>query len=190
MKKFQLALFASGNGSNALNLIAHFRNHERIEIAFLLCNCSDAPVVSKSKEQGISTIVCTNTEAAEATYLRNLCESYSINFIVLAGYLRLIPADFVSSFPNKIVNIHPSLLPKYGGKGLYGNHVHQAVLDAKEKESGISIHFVNEHFDEGALIAQFYCKVDLTDTLDSLRTKIQLLELYYYPLVIEKVLMD
>lgn len=189
MKKIRLALFASGSGSNVLNLIAYFRGHQSIEIAFVLSNNEDAAVVTKSKEQGVQTFVCSNAEANDADFLGNICAQNNIDYIILAGYLRLIPANLTANFANRIINIHPSLLPKFGGKGMYGNHVHKAVVQSNEKESGISIHYVNSRFDEGNLIAQFHCSVSKDETVDSLRIKIQRLEQLYFPFVVEQTIL-
>lgn len=187
MTKMKLALFASGNGSNAVAIINHFRNHPSVEIGFLLSNKSDAPIVDKANDLGIKVITITNKEASNDVLLLNLMEEYSIDYIILAGYLRKIPSELTQNFPDKIINVHPSLLPKYGGKGMYGNFVHEKVIENNEKESGITIHFVNENFDEGMQIAQFHCKLENSETIESLQQKINKLELDYFPIVIEKV---
>ncbi len=189
MKKLRLALFASGTGSNVLNMITYFRAHPTIEIAFVLSNRKDAAVISKANEKGVQTVVCSNTEANDSDFLGNICSQNNIDYIILAGYLRLIPAGLIATYANRIINIHPSLLPKFGGKGMYGNHVHEAVIQSAEKESGISIHYVNAHFDEGDLIAQFHCKITEKETVDSLRGKIQHLEQTYFPFVVEQTLL-
>ncbi len=189
MKKLRLALFASGTGSNVLNLITYFREHSSIEIAFVLSNKKDAAVVSKAKEEGVQIFVCSNEEANDVDFLENICSRNNIDYIILAGYLRLIPAGLIANYANRIINIHPSLLPKFGGKGMYGNHVHEAVIQSKEKESGISIHYVNAHFDEGNLIAQFHCKITEDETVDSLRGKIQHLEQTYFPFIVEQTIL-
>lgn len=191
MNKKRLAIFASGTGSNAVKLIEHFSSHEQIEVALVLSNKADAPVLKNTSERGIEAIFRDNTFVANGEQLVELMSEYQIDWIILAGYLRLIPVDLVNAFPRRMINVHPALLPKFGGKGMYGHHVHEAVIEAKEKESGITIHFVDAHFDEGAIIAQFYCPVDSKDTAETLyRNKIQYLEHNYFPLVVEKTLLN
>lgn len=187
MTKIKLALFASGNGSNALAIIRHFQHHSSIEVGFLLSNKSDAPIVEKAEALGIKVITLTNHEAANDVILLNLLEEHQINYVILAGYLRQIPSELTKFFSDRIINIHPSLLPKHGGKGMYGKFVHEKVISENDSESGITIHFVNENFDEGRYIAQFYCTVDAEDTIETLQKKINKLELDYFPVVIEKV---
>jgi len=188
MTKIKLALFASGNGSNALAIIRHFQNHPKVDIAFLLSNKEDAPIVSKAENLGVKVVILTNEEAANEVLLLNLVDDAKVDYIILAGYLRKIPVELTNSYPNKIFNIHPSLLPKHGGKGMYGKFVHEKVIENKETESGITIHFVNEHFDEGKHIAQFYCSVSPEDTSTTLQAKVNKLELDYFPIVIEKTI--
>jgi phosphoribosylglycinamide formyltransferase-1 len=187
MNKMKLALFASGNGSNAIAIIRHFQNHPSIQVEFLLSNNADAPIAAKANALGIKVITLTNHEAANDVILLNLLEENQINYVVLAGYLRQIPAELTKVFSDRIINIHPSLLPKHGGKGMYGKFVHEKVISENDSESGITIHFVNENFDDGRYIAQFYCAVDTEDTAETLQKKINKLELDYFPLVIEKV---
>lgn len=188
MNPKKIALFASGKGSNALNIIAYFKGNPLVEIAFVLSNKSDAPVISATKALGIKTVVCSNQEIEQGSFLIDLCEQEKLDLIVLAGFLRKIPADFTQYFDQKIVNIHPSLLPKYGGEGMYGNFVHQAVLANKEKQTGITIHFVNAEYDKGKMIAQFSCELDEKDTLESIQQKIHNLEMEHFPKTIEKIL--
>ena len=157
MTKIRVAIFASGTGSNAVNLIHFFKNHDSIEVAFVLSNKADAPVLASAQNLGIQTINCSNSEAGEVGFLTTVCRAEKIDWIILAGYLRLIPTDLIQAFPNKIINLHPALLPNYGGKGMHGRNVHTAVLANRETESGITIHLVNEEFDSGRIIAQFHC---------------------------------
>ena len=164
MNKTRIAVFASGTGSNAINLIRYFNNHPTIEIGFVLSNKSDAPILNSAKDLGITAIHHPNGEVANGDFLVQLCQSHQINWIMLAGYLRLIPGQLIQQFENKIINLHPSLLPKYGGKGMHGGHVHEAVIENKEVESGITIHFVNEEFDKGKILAQFRCSINSNDT--------------------------
>ena len=190
MSKTRLALFASGNGSNALNIIDHFSGHPSVEIAFVLSNKIDAPIIASSKAKNVMAVYCTNDQVSDGEYLISLCKENAVNYIVLAGYLRLIPKELIHFFNDRIFNIHPSLLPKYGGHGMYGDFVHQAVINSQETESGISIHFIDECFDRGRMIAQFYCSVEQADTLESLKRKIQFLEHSYFPIVIEKTIIS
>ena len=190
MIKFKLALFASGSGSNALNIINYFSSHSAIEIGFVLSNKKDAPIVEKAQKKGIEVLVFSNDEVADGLFLSKVCLKKGIDFIILAGYLRKIPSELLENYTEKMINVHPALLPKHGGKGMFGKHVHEAVLAAKEKESGITIHYVNEHFDEGKKIAQFYCCIDEKDTVESIQSKIQQLEQIYFPVVIEKTILQ
>lgn len=190
MAKVRIALFASGAGSNALKIIDHFCAHPSVEIGFLLSNKKDALVVGLSNEKGIHTITSTNEQVADGNFLTTLCRENKIDFIILAGYLRKIPVELLKNYTDRIINIHPALLPKHGGAGMYGKYVHEAVLHAKEQETGITIHYVNEHFDEGRIIAQFHCEVKPSDTVESIQAKIQRLEHTYFPYVIEKTILS
>ena len=190
MSKTRLAIFASGKGSNALNIIHHFKENPFIEVAFILSNKKDAPILESAKAAGVSTYFFDNHQTADGSFLSSFCQEQKIDFLILAGYLRLIPSELIDTFSDKIINIHPSLLPKFGGKGMYGNHVHTAVMEAKEASTGISIHFVNSEFDSGRIIAQFSCQVLPTDTLEIIQNKIHLLEQAYYPIVIEKTILN
>ena len=190
MNKTRIGIFASGTGSNAINLIKYFNNHSSIEIGFVLSNKSDAPVLNSAKALGIEVIYSPNEEVAKGDSLIELCQTHKIDWIVLAGYLRLIPTQLIQAYENKIVNLHPSLLPKYGGKGMHGANVHNAVIAAKENESGITIHYVNEEFDKGRIIAQFRCSINDKDTVETLSQKIHILEQSYLPVVIEKTIVN
>ncbi len=190
MQKKRIAIFASGKGSNALNIIDHFSDHKNIEVAVVITNKSEAPVVQNAKNKGVEVICLSNESAADASLLIDICSDHHVDFIVLAGYLRKIPAAFVSHFQDRIINIHPALLPKFGGKGMYGDFVHEAVLANEEKETGITIHFVNEQFDEGRILAQFYCPVSIGDTLEEIRKRVQQLEQRYFPIVIEQTILN
>ena len=190
MTKIKLALFASGSGSNALNIIDHFSNHPSVEIGFILSNKSEAPIVEKAKLKGVKVLVFSNDEVADGNFLSQLCIENGIHYIVLAGYLRKIPAELLQNYSEKMINVHPALLPKFGGQGMYGNNVHKAVVEAREKETGITIHFVNEHFDEGRMIAQFHCVLNETDTVETVQAKVQNLEHAYFPFVIEKTIVS
>ena len=191
MTKIKLALFASGTGSNVIRFIEYFNAHPSIEIVFVLTNNNDAPVIEKVKAvSNIPVLVFNNDIVADGEKLKDICSVQNIDFIILAGYLRKIPESFTKAFPNKIINVHPSLLPKFGGKGMYGKYVHEAVLANQEVESGISIHFVNEEFDEGKIIAQHKCKLEANENLRSLQQKIHQLEHQFFPLEVEKLIQN
>lgn len=190
MDKKRVAIFASGSGSNAMNLIQHFKGHSSIEVAFVLTNNSNAGIIKKADDAGVKTIVLSNADVAQGDVLINLCNEENISWIVLAGYLRLVPADFIDSYENRIINLHPALLPKFGGKGMFGQHVHRAVVESGETESGITIHFVNSEFDKGRIIAQFRCSVNVKDTATDVDRKIRVLEQSYLPAVVEKTILN
>jgi phosphoribosylglycinamide formyltransferase-1 len=189
MNKARLAIFASGTGSNAINIMNYFQEHPTVEVACILSNRANAPVLEKAKIRLIETIILSNEEAENASVLLDLTAKLEIDYVILAGYLRLIPAEFILKFNRKIFNIHPSLLPKYGGKGMFGDHVHRAVLESGEKETGITIHYVDPAFDEGEIIDQFKCVLAENETLESVRLKINALELAHFPSVIEKTIL-
>lgn len=189
MNKVRLALFASGSGSNVINILAYFKDHPQVEVVFVLTNNPHALVVSKAQEIGVRVDVLSNEIVENGAILSTICSAAAIDFVILAGYLRKIPADFIQHYAQKIINIHPSLLPNFGGKGMYGDHVHRAVLAQKEPETGISIHFVNEEFDKGELIAQFSCSVAEEETLESLKVKIHSLEQANFPKIIEQTVL-
>lgn len=190
MSKLKIAIFASGQGSNALNIIEHFKNHAQIEVSFVLSNRSDANVLVAAEKLGVQTHFFPNDVFEEGKQVLEVCQKSAIDFIVLAGFLRKIPCDLIAAFPEKIINIHPSLLPKFGGAGMYGKHVHEAVFNAREHETGITIHFVNEVFDAGRKLAQFHCQIEATDTVSEIQQKVQLLEHMYFPVVIEKTILN
>jgi phosphoribosylglycinamide formyltransferase 1 len=190
MIKQKLALFASGRGSNALNIIDYFKNNANVEISFVLTNNKNAGIIDSAGKLCVKVFVCTNQEVENSTFLIDICEKNEISFVVLAGFLRKIPEEFVNHFPNKIINIHPALLPKYGGEGMYGANVHRAVLENKEKETGITIHFVNSEYDKGEIIAQFSCELSENESIETIQEKIHALEMENFPRVIEKVLKD
>jgi len=181
-----IAVFASGSGTNTEKIIEHFKNHEKIRIALIVCNKPDAYVLTRAENHQVPSYLISKDSFASKDATLNVLQSNNIDCIVLAGFLWLVPIYLVQAYPNRILNIHPALLPKYGGKGMYGMHVHRAVVENKEKESGISIHYVNEKYDEGQIIAQFSCPVDSSDTPESLAGKIHALEHDHFPAVIEK----
>lgn len=188
MSKARLAIFVSGAGTNAMNIINYFKDNNEIEIGLILSNNPLSPIIDWCEERSLEICVASNTEVANPEFLIQQCQSHSIDYIILAGYLRLIPINFIKEYAGRIINIHPALLPKYGGKGMYGDNVHSAVLNNGESESGISIHFVDEEFDCGPLIAQMSCKIDPNETVSSLKAKIQELEHAHFPKVIEETI--
>ena len=190
MLKIRLAIFASGAGSNALNILRHFENNAHIEVAFLMTNRKESPLVLAAKKIAAPILVFDNEHVSDGEFLMDVCAEHKVDYVILAGYLRLIPKEFILNFKEKIINIHPALLPNFGGKGMYGDNVHLAVLAAKAKNSGISIHFVDENFDEGRMLAQFYCQIEEEETLPSLKKKIQYLEHTYFPVVIEQTILN
>ena len=185
----RIAIFASGAGSNARKIIEHFRNHPLIKVGLIVSNKTTAGVLGIAKENDIPTLLIDKEEFfrgnAYVEHLRNA----GISFIVLAGFLWKIPQKLIDDYRNSIINIHPALLPNYGGKGMYGNFVHEAVIKAGDLESGITIHYVDEHYDNGDIIFQARVPVQKNDTPDSLAQKIHAIEHEYYPRVIEELLM-
>lgn len=189
MKK-RIAILASGNGSNAENIIRYFQSRgNEAEVALVISNKADAKVLSRAEALGVPSIVVPKRDFNNEEFLTELMRDNRIDFIVLAGFLLMIPDFLISLYPEKIVNIHPSLLPKYGGKGMYGSHVHEAVVAAGEKESGITIHLVNEHCDGGRIVFQAKVPVDRDDTPDDVATKVHALEYAHFPHVIEKLVL-
>lgn len=184
----RLAILASGSGTNAENIIKYFSSNQDIEITCIISNKKDAYVHERAKQLGIESVTFTKQDFEQGVSVLNLLTGKQVDFIVLAGFLLKVPQDIINAYPRAIVNIHPALLPKYGGKGMYGAHVHKAVVDAKEKESGITVHYVNENYDEGDIIFQAKCEIEEHDTPDSLASKIHDLEYKYFPQVIEGVL--
>jgi len=186
--KKRIAIFASGSGSNAQKIMEHFKRSNDVEVSLILTNNSDAFVLQRADNFEIPSHIFGKKEFYESDKIVNLIKNLNIDLIVLAGFLWLVPQNLLKSFPNKIINIHPALLPKYGGKGMYGDRVHLAVLESKEPESGITIHFVNSEFDEGEIIHQSKFKIDKGDDLKMVKFKVQQLEHQHFPKVIESLL--
>lgn len=184
----KIAILVSGAGTNAINIIEYFEKNSVADVTLVISNKTDALAVEKAQNKGVRTIVFNNESFKKNGKVLDYLRSQSIDFIVLAGFLMKIPNDIIHAYPNKIVNLHPSLLPKYGGKGMYGKYVHKAVIEAQESESGISIHFVNEEYDEGAIIFQAKVSVEKGDSVEVLAQKIQQLEHRFFPKVIEQVI--
>lgn len=188
MKK--IAIFASGSGSNAENIIQYFAQKPQFCVKSVFCNVPDAYVLERAKKYRIPSFVFNREEFRNPDKVFRQLQEQEIDFIVLAGFLWLMPSFITAAWPNKIVNIHPALLPAYGGKGMYGHYVHEAVIAAGEKESGITIHYVNDHYDQGAIIFQAKCPVLPTDTPDDLAARIHELEYRYFPEIIEKTILN
>ena len=188
--KRKIAIFASGSGTNAEAIINYFQNLEGVEISLILSNNPKAYVLQRAVNHKISQFVFTREMFYKEKIVDEVLESNGIDFIVLAGFMWLIPARSVLNFKKKMVNIHPALLPKYGGKGMYGSHVHEAVVANKEKESGITIHWVNAAYDEGDIIFQSKCPVNPSDTADDVANKIHQLAHIFYPRIIAKAISE
>lgn len=186
MRKRSIAIFASGRGSNALKIIQHFKDHENISVELIVSNRKDAGIFDVAKENKIAAVYIPKSKFSEERYVLGVLDSYKIEFISLAGFLLLIPEFLIKYFNGKIINIHPALLPKYGGKGMYGHHVHEAVSMAKDKVSGMSIHLVNEEFDKGQILFQAKCILDEGDVALDIAQKVLSLEHKYYPLILEQ----
>ena len=187
MKK-GLSIFASGSGSNAEKIIEKFTDHPLAEVRLIITNNQEAYVIERAKNYNIDWIYCPKQKFGDKSYIIDLLSSYQIDMIVLAGFLLLIPQYLIQAFHNRILNIHPALLPQYGGKGMYGHHVHQTVFDNNEKETGITIHYVNENYDEGQIIFQKKIAIDIMDTPDIIGKKVLALEHKHYPIIVEKCL--
>lgn len=187
-KSINIAIFASGGGSNAQHIINHFANSTAVKIGLIVCNKASAGVLNIGAHHNIPALLIEKEQFFKGdNYLPQL-QRYHIDFIILAGFLWKVPGPLIKAFPKKIINIHPALLPAYGGKGMFGHFVHEAVINNKETESGITIHYADELYDHGEIIFQGKCAIDENDTADSLAKKIQLLEHKHYPEVIEAVL--
>jgi len=185
----RIAIFASGNGTNAQRIMEHFQDHETISIRLVLSNKPDAYVLTRASNFNVPTIIFTRPDFYNSNFILDILTVQGIDFIILAGFLWLIPPYLLKAYPDRIINIHPALLPEFGGKGMYGRHVHEAVLSADKKESGISIHYVNEKYDDGRIIFQAKCPVKPGDTPESLAERIHELEYKHYPEVVEKVIL-
>lgn len=183
-----IAIFASGNGTNAQRIVEYFSDNKNINICLILSNKKDAFVLQRAKNLNIHSIYFNRSDFYETDKINNILRQNSVDLIVLAGFLWLIPLKLIKEFNGKIINIHPALLPKYGGKGMYGDKVHKAVIESGEKESGISIHFVNEKYDDGKIILQKKITILSDDDHESIAKKIHQLEYKYFPQVIENIL--
>jgi len=182
-----IVLFASGGGSNADKIISYFLQSETVKVAVVLTNNANAGVIAKAESYGIPTLVFTKEELANGNVLRHV-QAFNPSLIVLAGFLLKFPADIIAAYPHTVINIHPALLPKYGGKGMYGLHVHRAVLENKEKESGISIHYVDDNYDEGNIIFQAAVAIEECLSPEEVALKVLALEHEHFPKVIEQLI--
>lgn len=187
---FKIAIFASGSGTNAENIALYFANNPQIEISLIISNKKDAFVLERAKKLGIPSYTFSKSEIEEATLILDTLKEYEIDFIVLAGFLLKVPQPILDTYPNKIVNIHPALLPKFGGKGMYGDNVHKAVVAAGETKSGITIHYINEKYDEGDIIFQDSCDVMPDDLPEDVAQKVHELEYQHFPKIIESVILS
>jgi phosphoribosylglycinamide formyltransferase-1 len=185
--KKRIAIFASGSGSNAQKLMEYFKDHADAEIALVLTNNPDAFVIQRADNFEIPSHIFDKQEFYHSDDVIDLLKTLNIDLIVLAGFLWLIPEKLIAAFPGRIINIHPAILPKFGGKGMYGDHVHKAVLNASETEGGITIHYVNERYDEGEYIYQAKYRIDKGDNLEMIKFKGQQLEHLHYPRIVESI---
>lgn len=188
MKK--IAIFASGSGSNAENIIQYFLSKPEISVDSVFCNVAEAYVLKRAEKYNIPTFLFNREDLKTQEKVLQILQERQIDFIVLAGFLWLMPSFIVSAFPNRIINIHPALLPHHGGKGMYGMKVHEAVIAAGEKESGITIHYINNQYDKGDPIFQARCPVEAGETPESLAKKVHALEYAHFPRVIEEILQN
>lgn len=188
MNKTNLAIFASGGGSNAEKIIAHFKNHPSIEVNVVVCNNPEAGVINIAKANGIELLLIQNNFCKNPGALLAELAQRKIEWVILAGFLRKIPAEFIEQYRGRIINIHPALLPNYGGKGMYGHFVHEAVIANKEAQSGITIHYVDEQYDHGKTILQVSCPVLPDDTPEQLAKRVLQLEHAHFAKEIERVI--
>lgn len=185
MEKKKIAIFASGSGSNAMKLIEFFHDSQIIDVALILTNNQDAGILKKSAGL-VEQVVISNEEASNGILLKEIMDAHKIDYIVLAGYLRKIPDELIDAFPDRIINIHPALLPKYGGKGMYGMNVHEAVFENRETKSGITIHLVNNQYDKGRILVQVETALTQKDSPQDIRQKVLKIEHQYFPKVVNE----
>ena len=186
----RVAIFVSGTGTNCENIIRYFAGSEVVNIALVVSNKSDAPALEKARRLGVPTEVVSKSQLSDNSFMLPLLRERDIHFIVLAGFLLMIPDYLIAAYPRRIINLHPSLLPKFGGKGLYGHRVHEAVKAAGETETGMTVHYVTGECDGGEIIAQYKTAISPEDTPEDIAAKENLLEMRYYPLVIKQVLQN
>ncbi|MBP3407757.1 MAG: phosphoribosylglycinamide formyltransferase [Bacteroidaceae bacterium] len=184
----RIAILASGSGSNAENIANYFKGSDYAEVSFIIANNPQAYVIERAKRLGIECAVVTKAQFIEADTIIAMLKERDIDFVVLAGFLLLVPAKLIQAYPGRIVNIHPALLPRHGGKGMYGDRVHKAVVESGDTESGITIHLIDEQYDKGTTFFQAKCEVLPTDTPDDVAAKVHALEYEHFPHVIEEIL--
>ena len=190
MKKTNIAIFVSGSGSNCENLIRYFENSERVSIPLVVSNRPDAYALTRAERLGVPAVVVDKKGLNDPAVMRPLLEQYAIDMIVLAGFLPMVPDYLIDLFPRRIVNIHPALLPRHGGKGMWGHHVHEAVKAAGDTETGITVHHVTSVCDGGEIIAQYSVALSPDDTVDDIAAKEHELEMRYFPEIVERVVID
>lgn len=190
MERKRIAIFASGSGSNCENLIRYFEGSEMVECALVVSNKADAYVLERAKRLGVPTAVMPKVQLNDPEAMLPLLKKYDIAFIVLAGFLPLVPNFIIEAFPRRIVNLHPALLPKYGGKGMWGHHVHEAVKAAGETETGMTVHWVTPVCDGGDIIAQYKCEIAPSDSVEDIAEKEHQLEMRYFPEVVERIIRE
>lgn len=185
----RLAIFASGSGTNAENIIRYFRNESQITVSCVCTNRSDAYVIRRAGQHGIEVLIFSRDDFYRSSKVIDYLEQKQIDWIILAGFLWLVPEALIQKYPNRILNIHPALLPKYGGKGMYGSSVHKAVIENHENQSGITIHLIDREYDKGRILFQTTCPVHPGESPDQLAEKVHQLEYEYYPKIIEKAVL-
>ncbi len=190
MKKNNIAIFASGSGSNCENIIRYFESSDRVTVTLVVSNKPDAYVLERASKLDVPTAVVSKAELNDANVMLPLLRNHGVDFVVLAGFLPLVPDFLIDAFPRHMVNLHPALLPKYGGKGMWGHHVHEAVKAAGETETGMTVHYVSSVCDGGEIIAQYRVSLAPTDTADDIAEKEHELEMKYFPKVIEKLMLE
>jgi len=184
----RIIIFASGSGTNAENLIKYFQNRDNASVIQVLTNNPHAKVIDRCNTLKMSCLSFNKTAFYNTNHVLGILKNYDPDLIVLAGFLWKFPETILNEYPNKVINIHPALLPKYGGKGMYGMHIHEAVIANKEDETGITIHYVNEHYDEGTIIFQAKCEVESSDSMEDVAAKIHELEMKHFPKIVESIL--
>ena len=190
MTSIRVAIFASGSGSNARRIMEYFKGHPSILISLVVSNKPDAGALQHAADCQVSSVYISNAAMRQGDEVLHVLESHQIDVIVLAGFMLLVPSCLIEAYTDRIVNIHPALLPKFGGKGMYGHHVHEAVHEANESESGITVHLVNARYDEGPILAQFSVPLATTDTADDIERKVRALEIAHYAPTIEEWLVS
>lgn len=190
MERKRIAIFASGSGSNCENLIRYFKDSEMVKCALVVSNKADAYVLERAQRLGVPTAVMPKAQLNDPEAMLPLLKKYDIDFIVLAGFLPLVPNFIIDAFPRRIVNLHPALLPKYGGKGMWGHHVHEAVKAAGETETGMTVHWVTPVCDGGDIIAQYKCEIAPSDSVEDIAEKEHQLEMRYFPEVVERIIRE